>query len=200
MRRQRNGKTSYLRDATMGAAAKASGGVRILACTCGGCGHLLGPECFSRNARNPWGLQSLCKACNAAWQRANPEKRRDTWNRYRKATYLVNKYGITVEFYDLMFEEQGRVCAMCKQPGGDTRENRQPLHVDHDHACCSGAKTCGQCIRGLLCKPCNTMLGNAFDDPRRLAAGILYLMHGWGYATDTAVDSVVAAAVDGLAP
>lgn len=44
--------------------------------------------------------------------------------------------------------------------------------IDHDHACCPG-KSCGRCVRGLLCVNCNTALGQARDDPsllRRLAA------------------------------
>jgi hypothetical protein len=32
--------------------------------------------------------------------------------------------------------------------------------VDHDHTCCpTRERTCGQCIRGLLCGACNTHLG-----------------------------------------
>ena len=29
------------------------------------------------------------------------------------------------------------------------------LHVDHDHACCPGFKSCGACVRGVICNSCN---------------------------------------------
>ena len=29
------------------------------------------------------------------------------------------------------------------------------LSVDHDHACCPGQMSCGRCIRGSICQPCN---------------------------------------------
>lgn len=159
----------------MGSAAKAVGPIVVLAYTCATCRELKGPEAYSKNVRNAWGLQSICKECQSQWQRENPEKRRDSWNRYRKATYLVKTYGITLERYAEIFEEQGGVCAVCLRPGGDPRDNRQPLHVDHDHSCCSTKKTCGKCVRGLLCKPCNTALGALQDDPVVLARAITYL-------------------------
>jgi len=58
-----------------------------------------------------------------------------------------------------------------------------PLHEmqrDHDHAL---AVThghphdvgCARCFRALLCRPCNSMLGFASDDPTRLRAGADYV-------------------------
>lgn len=49
------------------------------------------------------------------------------------------------------------------------------LHIDHDHACCPGAKSCGGCVRGALCGGCNLGLGAFRDNPTRLALAIQYL-------------------------
>lgn len=42
------------------------------------------------------------------------------------------------------------------------------LAIDHDHACCPGRFSCGECVRGVLCSPCNRILGYAKDDPEIL--------------------------------
>jgi hypothetical protein len=49
------------------------------------------------------------------------------------------------------------------------------LAVDHDHNCCPSKKTCGKCIRGLLCMDCNRGLGYFRDDTARLDRAISYL-------------------------
>lgn len=41
----------------------------------------------------------------------------------------------------------------------DRRTNRRPT-IDHDHRCCPGERSCGKCIRGVLCTRCNTYLGH----------------------------------------
>lgn len=79
---------------------------------------------------------------------SNPEK--------QKSASLKYKYKITLEDYDRMLEEQGGGCAVCGSP---QPEGRGRFHVDHDHSCCPTDKTCGKCIRGLLCSPCNVRLG-----------------------------------------
>lgn len=39
-------------------------------------------------------------------------------------------------------------CAVCGSPDG--------LQVDHDHSHCPGPKGCAECVRGYLCRACNT--------------------------------------------
>lgn len=47
--------------------------------------------------------------------------------------------------------------------------------IDHDHACCPGsAKSCGACVRGVLCSLCNMALGSARDDAWVLRSLIRY--------------------------
>ena len=60
-------------------------------------------------------------------------------------------------------------CGMCHEPF----EEGQRIHVDHDHACCSDkCRSCGECIRGLLCHVCNIALGHI---ERRYALARPYL-------------------------
>ena len=84
-----------------------------------------------RNSRRASGLQSWCTECT------------------RKSD-LQRRYKLSVEDYNHMFEEQGGRCDICNKPS-----NGRWLAVDHDHACCEGANSCGECVRGLLCNGCN---------------------------------------------
>lgn len=93
---------------------------------------------------------------------------------WRKAN-LKAKFGITIEQYDEMLASQGGRCAVCStaEPGGRWGTN---FMVDHDHACCPGPKSCGACVRGLICSPCNVGLGAFGDDVDRLTAAAAYLL------------------------
>lgn len=88
---------------------------------------------------------------------------------------LWRKYRLSLERYETILASQDHKCAICRVDAPrDPRTNR--FHVDHDHQCCpSKERTCGKCIRGLLCHACNTALGNFQDDPDRLRAAIDYL-------------------------
>ncbi|SCE63493.1 Recombination endonuclease VII [Micromonospora matsumotoense] len=85
---------------------------------------------------------------------------------------MRSKFGFTYRQYLRMVDEQNGVCRICGNPPPDGER----LAVDHDHGCCSGQKTCGQCIRGLLCKRCNSALGLFDDNPETLAAARAYVL------------------------
>jgi hypothetical protein len=89
---------------------------------------------------------------------------------------LFNRYGITAEQYNALLVAQHGCCAICRRPPMAAGRMKR-LVVDHDHACCPGGKSCGKCVRGLLCHWCNRVLGLARDDPARLLAAIAYLEH-----------------------
>jgi len=97
-----------------------------------------------------------------AWRQAHPDRQR--W-------YTLKwKYGITREDYEATLERQAGKCAIC----ATTDEGLWWGYfvVDHDHA--TGA------IRGLLCSPCNTLIGGARDRADVLRSAIAYLERGGG--------------------
>ena len=98
------------------------------------------------------------KGCYKGWKEKNPDYR------------IQYKYGLSQTDYNKLLEDQDYACAIC---GGDN--NGKTLAVDHDHSCCKGSKSCGKCVRQLLCNSCNWMLGNAKDNPEILEAAKKYL-------------------------
>lgn len=171
---------------------------------CNKCGESKPHEQFSKSAGSKDGLQYSCKDCNkeyriknsgviasyakdyyrenkdviTAYKKEYQEKNREAISarekehyKNNKGAYLKTQYNITIEQYNQMFEDQGGVCAICK----GINDNGRALSVDHDHKCCPGGKSCGSCIRQLLCLYCNTFIGYAKDDVRRLLAGVAYL-------------------------
>ena len=119
---------------------------------------------FASSKRASDGLQGACRECRSAHYRRNAESVRDRMREQR--------FGISREKFDALFESQGNLCAICR--GDDPGTNFWA--VDHDHACCPGSdKTCGKCIRGILCSRCNHALGHARDSVEILSAMIDYL-------------------------
>jgi hypothetical protein len=123
----------------------------------------------------PYCGDGLCATCyyhknhdrrleaHRAWKRANKE--------HAKAYHRQWVYGITQEEYDARFAQQNGCCAICNEP-------LLAVHIDHNHACCSGERSCGKCVRGLLCEDCNRGLGSFHDDPINLLNAIRYLFGG----------------------
>lgn len=95
------------------------------------------------------GKHSWCRTCVSENRKqsyqTNPESRLkdQLWSRYR----------LRHDNFLQMLKDQNGKCPLC--------DNllKEDYAIDHDHSCCSGRNSCGKCIRGVLCGPCNRALG-----------------------------------------
>ena len=77
---------------------------------------------------------------------------------------IKSKFGITLDDYNRILENQHELCAICGKHSSTFSRN---FAVDHCHVTDK--------IRGLLCLNCNTMLGKVNDDINILERAIAYL-------------------------
>lgn len=134
------------------------------------------------------GRQYECRACTKIrmkvwYQSLTPEQKREK-RRYQKQHRDENKemyywvrieshYKLTQQDFEAILAAQDGGCAICgsPEPGGRWAQ----WSVDHDHACCSGIKSCGECVRGILCYMCNQGLGSFKDSVVSLRRAADYL-------------------------
>ena len=120
------------------------------------------PESFHKKRNSKDGRSRTCKDCDyvkvTESRKRNPRTHTDYW--------LKQKYGISIEEFDVLYDKQGGVCAVC------SKSTEYRLCVDHRH-------DTGK-IRGLLCRPCNKAIGQLGDTPEGVlkAYGYLKETHG----------------------
>lgn len=121
-------------------------------------------ELFKVDSRLQDGRKSICKACHSLFE--HPRRMQ------RPRGYSVGlNYGITLDYYELLLQEQEGVCAACGYPETAMDHRTQQIRrlaVDHNH------KT-GE-VRGLLCTSCNLALGNLLEDPARIEGLLKYIL------------------------
>lgn len=88
--------------------------------------------------------------------------------RARERRGNLKRYGLTLDEYERLLQQQGHRCAICRRSKSGGRGKR--MHVDHDHS--------SKRIRGLLCHGCNTGLGAFCESPAILLAALNYLQSG----------------------
>lgn len=142
-------------------------------------------EFFTKDKYDKSGFTYRCSKCrNLAsyeWNRLNKEKvkaanlknqdkRKAFYNSpegiisSRKA-HLKRNFGLTLEDYEKMSEEQNHKCQICGR--GEMNYKNKVLCVDHNH-------TTGK-IRGLLCGLCNSGLGKFLENKELLLNAIKYI-------------------------
>ena len=123
----------------------------------------LGKHILAKRSANSkqMGKRSHCKECRAKHTKAYEKRVRRPRNYYPQAdkrNQFKRHYGITPEEYQVMFDKQNGLCAICGKPETTTWQSGvksgkvKLLAVDHDHV--TGK------VRGLLCQTCNIGLGN----------------------------------------
>ena len=93
---------------------------------------------FYFDKRGTGHFETACKAC-AKNRKAQIHRR------------LI--FNLTEDQFQALIKRQSNRCGICQQVL-DFNKPRS-FGIDHDHRCCPGFRSCGQCIRGLLCTGCN---------------------------------------------
>lgn len=94
-----------------------------------------------------------------------------TWCR---RCFVCSVYGITRDDFEAILDAQEGLCALCGDDPGT-----ESLHIDHDHSCCPGNRSCGVCVRSLICGTCNRGLGMFRDDRDLLLNAAAYVSLPW---------------------
>ena len=100
---------------------------------------------YSQRSASPDGLHTKCRDC-------------------QRVAAVSLAYGVPITWLHEQLDAQGWRCAIC---ANELTLTKAGCHVDHDHS--DGR------VRGLLCRGCNHLLGNARDDVDVLASAIRYL-------------------------
>lgn len=147
---------------------------------CTGCNLKKSIEDFPNNKETPCGKDPRCKQCRHEARRErmgavreNPRCISDAeriGRRIKKELRfrLKSIYNISEDAYNWLAFSQNYLCHLCEEV--DCRINKDGLaynlSVDHDHRCCPENKSCGACVRHLLCMKCNTLVGIAESKPK----------------------------------
>jgi hypothetical protein len=119
-----------------------------------------------------------CERCY--WNDYNTNHKQERSDYARKSYELSGRtkrrlryYNISEEKYQVLLLQQNYRCAICQE--------EKELVIDHDHSCCpKDSRSCGKCIRGLLCQKCNNML-TIIDNKNLFDNAIAYLEKYRGY-------------------
>lgn len=120
-------------------------------------------------------MSRRCKECPTGSKRPAPHPGPRCYTHHKLAVrvrrdrahdLMVQKtYGLGPGEYRALLAAQGGKCWICQRATGRTKR----LAVDHNHE--SGK------VRGILCGPCNQLLGHVRDDPDVLIRAAQYLIN-----------------------
>ena len=120
----------------------------------GGCQRGHEPDLY---VTMPSGVK-VCLGC----KRENGQKYREANRERIRSQNRVDRYGITLGYFEDLYHKQDGRCAICRR-----KITKKKCRIDHDHDTGN--------VRGLLCASCNTGLGLFQDNPEVLTSAAEYL-------------------------
>lgn len=124
------------------------------------CGEEKELEYFCKSKNYKDGRRGTCKRCHTNYMlnyyKNNPDKNREKIKLNTKPKAAWKRHRITEEQYNKLYSLYDGKCHSCKK--------NEAICIDHDHLCCQSNRSCGKCVRGILCHHCNTALGLLKDD------------------------------------
>jgi transcription elongation factor Elf1 len=147
---------------------------------CRRCGEHKSIDCFGITRRRTLAAfvprrQPYCKSCRVRLQTERDRRGGDAavkLKQLRRRMKLRRNYGITPEEHAAQLERQQYNCAICSR--SLVGLSPQTIHVDHCHVTGN--------LRGILCGPCNTGIGNFRESETAMLAAIAYLRTGGSWS------------------
>lgn len=161
---------------------------------CKKCSEIKATSLFNKDSSRFDGISRICKECDRAkvleWQIKNRDKHNKKSNRWKRgivfnrsedfgsSTYssflkknTAKRFNITIDKIENMLISQSGRCDICE----NQLSGKKDPCIDHDRSCCKSTKSCGKCVRSMLCSHCNKMLGFARDNEKILLSAVKYL-------------------------
>lgn len=116
--------------------------------------------------------RSDCIVCFRSKSKKRYEEREETKEAYVRASHKFNvkRYGLSLESYDQMFEDQDGKCKICGTTVYKPTDQKGMLET----ACIDHCHETGK-VRGLLCRKCNTGIGSFKESLTVLRCAVDYL-------------------------
>jgi len=138
---------------------------------CVRCGVEKPLDLFAKGKNYKDGRRGTCKQCHTSYMTEyynnNPDKKKTKIKLNTGKDTNWRRHRLPEQTFKEMVDRYNGKCYACNI--------NEATNIDHDHECCPGNRSCGKCVRGILCNQCNTALGLVKDSKKTLNNLIEYL-------------------------
>lgn len=133
------------------------------------------PPCSIEGCPNQSFTDALCHRHYAEKRRKDPKRPRCLVAWCGKAQVYSVGFCQSHYFQHLNYNLAPERLVALLNPGCEVCGTTKGLQIDHNHNCCDEGGSCGNCVRGALCRPHNMAVRYVHDDPDEAEAVAKYL-------------------------